>query len=503
MSEDTHFFVKEITRDAITLSLFCQAKTPMIKYNKPPPSMFWLKAHWLKIVYFLFLAGLAILTGFFLYQYYLKPNYALAELLPDDYQISLELSLDRFSLPSFDQQKLLKNESLKNIYETIGQAMDGGLSQLPPASAKTVKSANRIIIFASSPENYAIALKIPAAKGLKKIQALDFKPYYSTIIKKQILLIASNQNYLKQIENKKISASANPYFSLTFNPWLKVNINKSFFAADYQNSIAADLQQALWPLSLSESNGYGVSLDISGKNLIANLMPDKPSDNASDGLNNYLNLIDGRAKLVLGFANPAELLASLPENSGLTNWWQKADGRLFLNQQISLTQTAKNIAKPIIAAFGQDFWQIISDQSQTETAKSALTGYLAQSYAKEKTKILPDGTKAIELVSDPSKVSWISGQNNGWTIIYQEKIPKLGWAVKNSHLMVSNSINSISAKGFSLNCPIKTQDNQISGIFFLNNDYLGLKLGNFPSNFKSFTGISYSNGEINLCFGLK
>ena len=81
---------------------------------------------------------LLALLGWLVYQKYLKPTYNLNQLVPDNYQISLELSLDHYNFPTLEQNKLLQNKGVSSIYGQISRILDNSLNQLPDNEAKTL-----------------------------------------------------------------------------------------------------------------------------------------------------------------------------------------------------------------------------------------------------------------------------------------------------------------------------------------------------------------------------
>ncbi|PIT90509.1 MAG: hypothetical protein COU22_01815, partial [Candidatus Komeilibacteria bacterium CG10_big_fil_rev_8_21_14_0_10_41_13] len=100
----------------------------------------------------IFLIILILLTAFFLYKYYLKPEYQLNQFLPQNYQLSLEFKNDRLSLPKMQQKKLLDNPTIKDLYSKLNRDVKAVLNSLPPESAQLIQEANHFIFFWMTPE---------------------------------------------------------------------------------------------------------------------------------------------------------------------------------------------------------------------------------------------------------------------------------------------------------------------------------------------------------------
>jgi len=72
-----------------------------------------------KKIVWIIMVILTVVAGWLVYQNYLKPRYQLADLLPTDYQISLEYKQDHFALPKLQQEKILNNPVLKKIHDIL------------------------------------------------------------------------------------------------------------------------------------------------------------------------------------------------------------------------------------------------------------------------------------------------------------------------------------------------------------------------------------------------
>jgi len=446
---------------------------------------------------------LLALLGWLVYQKYLKPTYNLNQLVPDNYQISLELSLDHYNFPTLEQNKLLQNKGVSSIYGQISRILDNSLNQLPDNEAKSIiKNSEQGLIFFKDQETFGLIFKIPFTKNSKKISKINFEPLSSAVIKNRILVLTNSLELLKNIQQQNLKPKINPYLSFTLNPWFKVNLNKKFFEAKYNYPFLADLQQIFLPLNFTAVNAYNLELDNQKNDLEFKLRPQTPASENGD-LKSFISLIDEKALVSLGVAKIETITQELENNQNFKSFWNQLDNQLFLNQQLSLANLSKTVKSPIILAFGENFWQIITDKKEEALAKTVLTGYLAQFKPKEVKKILPDNTKAVELVADPAKIEWQKADLNGSQITYQD-LPagKLGWLINNDKLIISNKLDQMSLKNINFTCGADKKT-PIINAFYLNPQFSKLNLNNFLRYFSYFSGVSYNDGEVRLCLGLK
>lgn len=489
------------------------------------------------IIVFLILAG--ILAGWLLYQRYLKPAYELNQLLPPNYQISFELRTDRFSLPKLQLQKILKNPLLKDIYRQAEEGINSELNKLPEQSRNLLKESQHLILFWQNPESYGLLVEIPNNKLAKKFAGADFPGWQTTIIKKQILVLASNPDLLQTIIGQKLAPALPAYLSLSIAPWLTVTLENSFLNEQYQNPLLADMQKILQPLTIeATANNYQLTLDSNAFALTLSLIPNpaKNPENNTD-LGPYLSNLLDNPDLAVGLSSFNDLAKQLEKNESFKNLWQKLDSYLWINQQISLSNLMKKLKFPLLFSQKGETWQILTTAENQKIIEKQLKSYLAQFAPKEAPKKLPDGTRAIELIADESKIKWLeeksvdSPSEAGWqTFTYQlpKNNDKLGFALKNGLLMAGNQINQLKLNKSStftkhqfsgaeysvkvldkleLNCsfaqvqekPIKTP---IANFFTIKPTASWLRLAENLQNFSQITAISSPDGKIKVCLEL-
>lgn len=487
----------------------------MIKYNKMTILNFYQKSSSKIISGFFILAG--IMAAYLLYQNYLKPSYELSGLVPQDFQISFELRTDRFSLPKLQLQKILKNPLLKDIYRQAEESINSELNKLPEQSRNLLKESQHLILFWQNPESYGLLVEIPNNKLAKEFAVADFPKFQKTIIKKQVLVLASNSALLQTIASQKFSPALPAYLSLSIAPWLTVTLENSFLNEQYQNPLLADMQKILQPLSIeATANNYQLTLDSNAFALTLSLIPNpaKNPENNTD-LGPYLNNLLDNPDLAVGLSSFNDLAKQLEKNENFKNLWQKLDSYLWINQQISLSNLMKKLKFPLLFSQKGETWQVLTTAENQKIIEKQLKSYLAQFTPKEAPKKLPDGTKAIELVADESKISWLEEKvgsplgEAGWqTFSYQlpKNNDKLGFALKNSLLMISNQINQLKLNKLELNCSFiqeKSAKMPINSFFNLKPTASWLKLAENLQNFSKISAFSLANGQIELCLGLK
>ncbi|MCX6785674.1 MAG: hypothetical protein NTZ18_02355 [Candidatus Komeilibacteria bacterium] len=470
------------------------------------PVSFWQK--YAKIFIYLFLAGSAAYAGFLLYQYYLKPSYDLAKAVPQNFQISFELKTDRFSLPALQAKKLLNNPLFKDIYQQAQDGLNTELNKLPKESQNLLAQSRHFILFWQNPGSYGLLAEIPNNQLAKKFAATSFPGWQTSIIKKQILVLASNKDLLKTINNQKLSPALPAYLSLNIAPWLTVSAQNSFFLNEsYQNPLLGNLQKILKPLSFSAVGNYRLTLDANAFALTLNLSPEiaNPATTALD-LAPYLNYLLENPDLAIGLNSWADLNSQLEKNENFKALWQKIDSYLWLDWQISLSGLMKQFKFPVLFAQKGQVWQILTVADNKDLIEKQLKSYLAQFNPREVAKKLPDGTRAIELLANENTIKWQEAENkNGWQTF---SVNQLGFALKNGLLIAGNQINQLNLNKLEVNCsiaqiqekPIKTP---ITGFFTIKPTGLALKMAANLQNFSKISAFSLNNGQIQMCFGLK
>ena len=464
-------------------------------------TLFW-KKHDSKIITgFLILA--ALVAGWLLYQRYLRPQYQLIQLLPKDHQISFEYRSDRFSLPGLQQQKMLSNQALLEIYSATEKDINSELAKFNFEAREILERSEHKIFFYQSPEKYGLIIAIPNRKTFKKINEVSFEGFHKQIVKEQILALSNDQELLNQMAGQKITADSIPYLSLTIDPWLTVKFRSSFLKARYQNGILSDLQRILQPLEFTGSNDYYLEIDSDSLSVNLSLKPASPAsaDSQSD-LRPYLDFLPQKPDLVFGLSDLESLKKQLGSSQNLQSLWQKFDSQLWIANQVSLANLLRQAKPPVIISLKGNDWQILTSSDNRDLAEYYLKSYLAQLSPKESLKILPDGTPITELVADFSKIQWQEGLIGDWQSFSSQK---LGFALKDGLMLVGNNILEPSLGRFEPACSFGSKQqpkNPIETIISINSGLSWLNTSNFLKNFSNISLISYPNGEINACLGI-
>lgn len=466
------------------------------KYSKP-------------IIYVLI--GLAVIyAGFLMYNHYLKPSYQLTQFLPQNYQISFEYKNDRLTFPAIQQKKLLENPLFKNVYDNITYKLNEEINRLPENEQSILKKSRHGLVFWQDNQNYGLIVELSDGTSTKQAEQADFSPWQQHLFKKEILLLASTQNLLAQMTNQKIAAGSPAYLSLTIAPWLTIKLNQSFFSGNYDDSFLNSIQTALSPLKTSSAQSYQLEVDSDPYTLITRLVPDSQgSATTSINLKDYLAYLPQNSQLIVGLTDLNEIPGQLTNNPNFKKLWSELDGKLWLGRQISLSSLLKNAQPPVLLSWSADRWQIITTSQNRDLAEYYLKNYLGQFEPKEKTKVLPDGSRSVELIAAPEKIIWQEADRNGWqafTYPKNEAYKDLGLAIKDGVMIISNQINQNTAQGLELNCSLtpKPWENQpLQTLFWLDPQYSSLKLAGNIKDFKKILLTGYASGEMAMCLGIK
>jgi len=467
--------------------------------NFASPKRSWQK-HGFKIILSL-TAVLLIISGILIYHYYLKTDYALDQLLPQNLAISFELKMDRFTLPKVSKDQFLKNELLEAVYNAVNQEIEQQLGQLPPESQAELKKIDHLILFVTPAGEFGLVAKIPASYSAKKNSQVIFPGWQTAVIKKKFLAISRSQSIIQQLTEQKLAVASWPDFSVTLSPWLNISVSETFFHNQYPSPILTELQNVLWPLALTKNN-YSLQFNSGYKFLETVLIPDQaePTANLTD-LASWLDLMPGQSQVILGLPNLADFSSNLESNPNLAQLFEEIDHYLWLDYQISLSNLIKKINGPVLIGKGGDDWRIIAKIENLYLADSYLRSYFGQFQPKKQKITLPDGTMATELISNPEAVTLVEKNINDWTVfIIHDSPAKVGYATKGDLLMIGNNIEeAMSAQKFYLDC---FKNNQVFSIFSIkdtNNELFAPILRNFAK----INVITTDKGQIKACFTLK
>ena len=466
---------------------------------------FWKKYGGKIIIGLLILAGL--LACWLLYQRYLKPQYELTQLLPKDHQISFEFKSDRFSLPLVQQQKMLNNPTIAEVYSAVAKDLNAELAKFSQEAMEILEKSQHQIFFYQTPEKYGLIIEIPNQKTFKKIGQVNFEGFYKQTIREQILALANDEELLNQMVGQKITATSIPYLSLTIDPWLTIRFQDSFLEASYDNAALSGAQQVLQPLKNTETKEYYLEMDSDSLAIDLILKPKETNEiNNQLDLTGYLDFIQKEPDLVLGLTDLEDLKYQLDNNQSLQSLWQKFDSQLWISRQLSLTNLLKQLKSPIILSLKGNNFQILTNSENRDLAEYYLKSYLAQFSPKEILKVLPDGTAVTELVADFSKISWQESSIGDWqSFSLPESGHNLGFAQKDGLLLVTNNLSELNFSQFQVACSFGSKQqpiNPIKSLISLNSGVSWLKLADVLKNFSNINLISSSNGQIKVCLGL-
>jgi hypothetical protein len=452
---------------------------------------------------------LGLVSVWLIYQKYLKPQYSLIEVLPQNYQISFELKQDRFTLPNLQKQKLLKNPAVRQIYEQVQQSLNNELAKLSNEAKNFLSQTEELIVFFNQPGQYGLAARISNKKQAEKLKTIDFADWHKIIIKDQILALATDADLLTEMAAQKLKETSIPYLSLTLNPWLTVRFKSAFLETDYPQSPLTDLQQVLSPLKNLPAQNFFLEIDSDPYTLSLTLTPEQTGQTQAGGqLADYLPLAMNQADAYVGIDNFNELTDQLAVNPNLQQLWASLDSRLWIQNQLSLSNLVKQLQTPIIFSLKGDEWQLLTSADNRNIFEYYLKNYFAQEHPKESLKILPDGTRVIELIADTSKISWQETSVLGWQVFTYPQAKNnghLGFALKDDKLIVGNQLNDFHFSQPNLSCSFNAKNKpvkKLSLFFQAKPSELSLIFKKPLTGFSKISGLAYVNGQIQICLGL-
>lgn len=468
------------------------------------------------------LIGLAVIyAGFLMYNHYLKPSYQLTQFLPQNYQISFEYKNDRLTFPALQQKKLLANPLFKNVYDDVVKKLNEEINRLPENGRGILKKSRHGLVFWQDNKNYGLIVELNDNASAKLAEQADFSPWQQHLFKKDILLLASTRNLLSEMTSQKIQANAPAYLSLTIAPWLTIKLNQSFFSGNYDDSFLNSIQTVLSPLKTSSADSYRLEVDSDPYTLMARLLPDgQGAATTSLNLKDYFGYLPQNSQLIVGLTDLREIPEQLANNPNFKQLWANLDGKIWLSNQISLSSLLKNAQPPMLFSWSADRspspdgsvgagWQIVTTSQNRNLAEYYLKNFLGQFEPKEKTKVLPDGSRSVELIAAPEKIIWQEADRDGWTLLAypkNEAFKDLGLAIKGEIMIISNKIGQNTDQGLELNCSLipKPWENQpIKTLFWLNPQVSWLKLAENIKNFNKIMFVGYANAEMAMCLGIK
>src|SRR3989338_757518 len=461
-----------------------------------------------KIGYWLIIAFLLIalsLAGYLIYQDYYRPDYQLKDFLPAEYSLAAEYKKDENSLSNIALAEILAQPAFSTIYQTAESQMNSYLQDWPLDLRMALKKTPEALWFLTADHDFGLLFKLDGEKQAEAIKDItEVGQLYLKVIKQNIAVISNNAQTTEKITSQKIRAKSPFDLSVSLNPWLKIYLHKNFFSQTFDHAILADLQTILQPLSQGARESYTMHLVSRPHQLLIQLQPEIAADQKERlALDNYLKYLPATAVTVLGVNDLKDLEEQLTNNVSLNDYFKQADFLAWLTSRLSLSQQLKNMQSPVIMTDDGHGWQLITNTANQQALDEQLKGYLGQFNPLTQDMVLPDGTKATELVANPAAIQWQSMEQDGWQIFsYQhpQQNSFLGYAVKDEVMIVGNKIENFGNFSTNQDCLLPN----VSTILQISPPKMeSLTLNHNLTNFAKISAISSSDSRIQLCFDLK
>jgi hypothetical protein len=462
-----------------------------------------------KIDLYLLSLGLIILLAslaWFAYLQFYFPSYQLTDFLPEKYDFALLIKEGHKTLADNQLNLAKQHPAFKPIYEKFVSSTSDLLNRLPDDEKNLISQSPQGLLFCQNPADCAAIIVLNQAEAKLELSDLKKNGLKQKIIDQKFLIIASQNELLDQLAAKPKPKASFFNFSIEFLPWLTIYLQNSFFSQPYNNPLLTDLQTILQPLKSASDQSYTLSLSLRSNQLVLNLEPKKQQISATNKitLDDYLPYLPVKADLIFGLSDLSSLETELNNNQNLAGYFQQFQTGLWQSYQISVEQLKKQLQGPIIIAFENSNWWLITNSQNEKIIQVQLKNYLAQLNPIKITKVLPDRTKAVELMADPKSVSFESRAESGWQIQtpkISDSKTNLGYALKDKVLILSNVADYGPKNHWSLTkygCDLSP----ISTFFSLKTKQSNLDLAASLLNFKRLTSISDNNGLIKLCLDL-
>jgi len=367
-----------------------------------------------------------------------------------------------------------------------------------------VKTADNTLLFTTDNQNYGLVIKLKSKKQLAEFKDMaGFNGIYYQIIEKNILAFTNNLEILKQMADTKIKPVSPFKVEIFLTPWLNVFFNQTFFSASFDDTILADLQTILNPLSLSENRRFTMQFISQPHQLMISLLPENLNDNGNQPvLNEYLNFLPKNYTMAFGLNEPSELLDYL-DNRNLNAYFTQADSLVWTKNQFSLSQQLKNLTGPLIIAADESNWSLTTHIANLSIINDLLKNYLAQFNPVSQTMVLPDGSLAKEIIANPDSVVWDQAKHGDWQVFshsHPQKNSLIGYAINGKMMIISNKIDDFTEFNSSIGCDLAN----ISTFISTKPQYLSnLTLNPSLQNFTNISAFSSNDGRIMFCLDLK
>ncbi|MBT3690362.1 hypothetical protein HOE31_03890 [bacterium] len=454
----------------------------------------------------IFLIVLLIFVGYILYKEYYNEKYELKNLLIDDYQIALEYDLQKTNLSKIQLNDLTDNQIINKIFIENKLNIDSYLNTLPLGLLNDIKKQKHGLIF--MPDNNQFAYLVEFNNEVKDLDyPKETEELFLKLIMNKVLIITNDKELLSKINNQELSKKDILNFSVNLKPWSTIYFQKAFFNQEYTNPLLTDLQLILNPLLTTNNENFNLEISVENNKLILNLEPSNlNNENNITELENIINYSNLNNKFSLGINNIELFINQLENNTYLQDIFRSLDNNLWIEHQFSLSNIIKDLKGPIILSFNDNSWQITTNINNQELFNDNLKNYLARfTETLRQELILPDNTKAIELITNPASVIWQETTINEWQMYkYDMGSKKMGYASNNDILIISNNLDQIDFYNIKNNN--KDTDCSLNNL----NSFIIIKPESaWPissSKLKEFTEISAfssNNNQIRMCLKLK
>ncbi len=438
---------------------------------------------------------------YLLYQQYYQPVYQLTDLLPLNYTLAIEIKNGEENLPKIIVEELLYQPTLKNIYQETAKNIETYLEKLPPLISELIKKPDEHLFFLVDQETFGLIIKLNDKDEAEAIKNSSFPGLYHQVIKKQILVISNKPEIIDKISSQPFLPLSPFNFSLSFAPWLTIYLQDSFFQQTFGYQLLTNFQTILLPLKITGQKSYRLEFFNAPHQLILELKPEKLNKTAPAlvELDDYLRYLPNNYDLIFGLSDLNKLTNELSANENLNHYFKQVDLWLWFKTQTSLSRLIKELRGPMVIAASNQQWQIVAEAVNQTTLDYYLRRYLAQFAPLKKPVTLPDATQAVELIADPQTITWETSSNKDWqTFGYplSQTDDKIGYAVKENLIIISNKINNFLKSDFENQCNLA----KISALFSINPQKLNwLTIEPLLKNFTKITAISSNDGQIKVC----
>jgi len=445
---------------------------------------------------FIFIILLFLIAGFFLYYNYFRPVYNLADFIPQNAVFAWQFSNSK---ATFNTTTSLP----KNIPQEFSAQLNSAQSlatKLFPQATNYLDQNEEAVLFWLNDQQFGLLIKLTAEPNAKQTD-------YTALLQKNIILFLNDQSLTEQIKGHKPSNSFQRYLLTDTAAKQTLSFNAGFFQTTWSDFAALQLwQKILSPLTKQTTGNYFLNIEnkdnfisftVAPQNLIA-------TEDQKNSLEKLLILLPDNLDLVFGLKDVGSWQQALNNDANLQSLWQQGVNAPAAFKRPGADILLKNLHGG--AAFGlkNNSWFLITSEDNLEAVKTYLQNYSAGIFPREKGKTLPDGSYAIELLSDPNKVTF-KEQSNGDAkqLLPEPIIDNLGIIVKDHLVTASNALNTPQNTNQTTdNClkPSSVQKNRaLTEYFVVNKSLLQTEAQKTLNAFSKIIGGSFNDGVTRLC----